>query len=82
MKKYYYCENGAFHSYECCDTCWNKHPIAQKYEDGYFDKECRAEINESEHKLAVEEAVQVGFTKKQSEYLCKNKGASFQQVVL
>ena len=22
----YHCENGAAHDYNCCDTCWNRHP--------------------------------------------------------
>jgi len=24
--KGYHCENGAEHSYNCCETCWNQHP--------------------------------------------------------
>ena len=23
----YSCINGAYHTYSCCETCWNKHPL-------------------------------------------------------
>lgn len=76
-----YCENGAYHGYECCATCWNKHPEVKKGED-YFDKEVRARINEYEHNQAVKRAMKAGFTKKQAEYLERSTLANFQQIVI
>ena len=80
MKMTYYCENGAYHQYECCYTCWNKHPIAKKYGD-YFNKEARRLINDSKRRAAIKICMKAGFTKKQAEYLERNTGAFFQQIV-
>ena len=81
MEINYYCENGAYHNYSCRISCWNNHPIAKEYPDGYFNKEARKKINEQVHQRAIKNARKAGFTKKQAEYLEKNTGAKFQQLI-
>ena len=80
--RYFYCANGAYHEYYCCETCWNRHPISQKAGKPYFNKKVREEINKEVHRLAVKRAMNAGFTKKQAEYIERQTFAKFQQIVL
>ncbi len=65
----YHCENGAYHTSECCATCWNKHP--QHQQGTCF-------INAKEHmqilrKQFIQNARRHGFTHKQAIFLYKIK---------
>lgn len=61
----YNCKNGAFHSNECCDTCWNKHPEAVKGEMFMLSRRCGQIILQD----LIESCIQAGFTESQAEFL-------------
>lgn len=82
QEKEYFCENGAYHSYYCCDTCWNRHPKAKNFEDKSFDKEFRLLANEEAYEQAIKKAMIAGFTKRQAQYLNRGIRAKFQQIVI
>lgn len=61
----YYCKNGAYHIYKCCDTCWNLHPKAEKNKM-FFGSET---FNKVLDQNFIQKAKQVGFTEQQIEFL-------------
>ena len=65
----YYCQNGAYHEYDCCITCWNSHPEAQKYENKSWNKEFKETIAIKKRNEKLEKLRNSGFSKKQSELL-------------
>jgi hypothetical protein len=64
----YNCINGAWHDEPCCETCWNKHPKAQKGEM-FIGSEEQKEISKNVWFMKAHNA---GFTKKQAEFLYNN----------
>ena len=70
----YRCINGASHDYTCCETCWNTHPVAEKYfagkdfrETGTY-KRLRLRYREREFKAKARRA---GFTDSEADFLFK-----------
>ena len=68
----YSCKNGAYHDYACCNTCWNTHPVAEKYFKGEdfrmtetFER-IRLRHRRREFEVSARKA---GFTEKQIEFL-------------
>lgn len=67
----YYCINGAYHDYPCCETCWNKHPENKPNEMFQLTDRC-LEIKKENFINAAKDA---RFNDKQAEFLfekCKN----------
>ena len=63
----YYCENGAYHTNNCCYTCWNKHPNCVKGEMFKLSDEFKKVLKED----FLTSARKAGFTKKQALFLSK-----------
>jgi hypothetical protein len=59
------CRNLAFHSWPCCDTCWNNYPEAKPDEMFMFSERWREVVK----KKYVDRAMLAGFTKEQAEFL-------------
>lgn len=66
MEKFKYkCENGAHHSYFCCDSCWNKHPENKSGETFIHSGRYREVIKE----IYIQRAIESGFTESQAQFL-------------
>jgi len=64
---HFYCKNGAYHDYICCDTCANR--FKKKGEKGDFRLTHSEEIEESRRFEFLDLARQAGFTTKQAMFL-------------
>lgn len=64
----YKCRNGAYHTGECCDTCWNKHPEAKPNEMFMGSPRC----NDIEKQDWIKQAQSLGFTFMQAIFLYTN----------
>lgn len=67
--KQYRCVNGAFHDYECCDTCWNTHPDPDhRFGKMSSDEVLRVKRREWESEVRSE-GLEAGFTDSQLKFL-------------
>lgn len=64
----YHCENGAYHDYSCCETCWNKHPL--NYEGKMFTQS--EEYSKILKENWINSCLENGFTKQQATFLYNN----------
>jgi hypothetical protein len=63
--KDYGCKNTAYHTGNCCDTCWNKHPEATP-DKMFLGSKRQKEIDADIFKGS---AVEAGFTPRQALFL-------------
>lgn len=64
---HYHCTNGAHHSSLCCETCWNRHPLAKENVTFIYSDDYKKVLKED----FIKRATKVKFTKKQAEFLYK-----------
>jgi len=68
----YNCINGAYHVYACCNTCWNTHPVAEKYfrgEDFSMSKVCeRLQLKQQEMAFKLSARL-AGFSESEIDFL-------------